>query len=42
MDPIFKPLTNEEKQKLAARGYKEWEYFGLSQFNDPDSNLCNV
>jgi hypothetical protein len=40
MDPIYKPLTNEEKENLAARGLKEWEYFGLSKYNDPDSNLC--
>jgi hypothetical protein len=40
MDPIYKPLTKEEKAELEARGLKEWGYFGMSSFNDPDSSLC--
>jgi hypothetical protein len=40
MDPIYKPLTKEEKEKLSQRGYKEWEYFGIANYSDPDSNTC--
>ena len=40
MDPIYKPLTEQEKLNLEARGYKEWEYFGIPNYADPDSNVC--
>lgn len=40
MDPIYKPLTKDEKVQLEKRGYKEWEYFGIPNYGDPDSTLC--
>ncbi len=40
MDPIYKPLTEQDKQKLEERGYKEWEYFGIPNYANPDSNVC--
>ena len=40
MDPIYKPLSQEDKQKLESKGYKEWEYFGIPNYADPDSNNC--
>jgi hypothetical protein len=42
MDPIYKPLTELDKQKLEARGYKEWEYFGIPNYADPDSKTCKI
>ena len=40
MDPIYKPLTEQEKQQLESRGYKQWEYFGIPNYSDPDSTIC--
>lgn len=40
MDPIYKPLSEEEKAQMDARGYKQWEYFGIPNYADPDSNVC--
>jgi hypothetical protein len=40
MDPIYKPLTKNEKLKLEAKGYKEWEYATMSKWIDPDSTQC--
>ncbi len=40
MDPIYKPLTEEGKKKLEARGLKEWEYMTFNKWNDPDSTTC--
>ena len=41
MDPIYKPLTNEEKQRLEAKGYKEWQYYHWPRWSDPDEMSCN-
>lgn len=40
MDPLFKPLTQERKQELERKGYKEWEYMAMNKWNDPDSMTC--
>lgn len=40
MDPIYKPLTQEQKSNLEKRGYKEWEYWTMNKWNDPDSMTC--
>jgi hypothetical protein len=40
MDPLYKPLTGEQKQKLQERGLKEWEYFRFNKWADPDSAYC--
>lgn len=40
MDPIYKPLTKEQKQDLEKRGYKEFEYMSMANWNDPDSRTC--
>jgi len=40
MDPIYKPLTCEQKIKLEEKGYKEWEYMTMNKWNDPDSINC--
>jgi hypothetical protein len=42
MDPIYKPLTAEEKENLNKRGLKEWEYLGIPEWADPDSTLCMI
>lgn len=42
MDPIFKPLTADEKENLNKRGLKEWEYLGIPKWADPDSSLCII
>jgi hypothetical protein len=40
MDPIYKPLTKEEKKNLENRGLKEWEYIYFPKWADPDNNTC--
>lgn len=40
MDPIYKPLTAEEKDKLNKKGYKEWEYLYFPEWADPDTTTC--
>jgi hypothetical protein len=42
MDPIYKPLSVEEKENLNKRGLKEWEYMGIPKWADPDSNMCII
>src|SRR5947208_1563671 len=41
MDPLYKPLTKEDKIELERRGYKEWEYMTPNKWTDPDSPYCN-
>jgi hypothetical protein len=40
MDPLYKPLTKDDKVELDKRGYKEWEYMSPSKWIDPDSYHC--
>jgi hypothetical protein len=40
MDPIYKPLTKEQKSDLERRGLKEWEYMAPNKWIDPDSMTC--
>jgi hypothetical protein len=40
MEPLFEPLTNEKKQELINRGYKEWEAPHLSKISDPVEPAC--
>jgi hypothetical protein len=40
MDPIYKPLTKEQKVELDKKGYKEWEYMSIANCYDPDSITC--
>ena len=40
MDPIYKPLSKEEKARLEKRGLKEWEYLYMPTWADPDSTSC--
>lgn len=42
MDPIYKPLTKEEKEKLNNRGLKEFEYMRMANWADPESNACKI
>ncbi len=42
MDPIYKPLTNEQKVELDRRGYKEFEYMSMNKWNNPDSTTCII
>jgi hypothetical protein len=42
MEPIYKPLSKEEKEKLEKKGYKEWEYYYFPEWADPDSFKCKL
>jgi hypothetical protein len=41
MDPIFKPLNKEEKERVEKKHLKEWEYMSIAPWTDPDSLACN-
>ncbi len=42
MDPLYKPLSNDQKSELEKRGYKEWEYMHMNKWTDPDSTTCMI
>lgn len=41
MDPIYKPLTNEQKAELDSKGYQEYEYFYHPKWADPEEPICH-
>ncbi len=41
MDPLYNPLTKDDKIELEKRGLKEWEYMAMNKWIDPDSTSCN-
>lgn len=42
MDPIFQPLSKEQKEALNSKGYREWEYPYWPKWCDPDEKACKL
>lgn len=42
MEPIYKPLSKEQKADLLNKGYKEYEYPYFPKSCDPDEPLCKL
>lgn len=42
MDPLYKPLTKQQKNDLANRGLKEFEYVAPNKWIDPESPNCII